>query len=161
MRLNRTLIALSMGAALAAASASSFASPRGAERTIVGAWTTVVTIVNCQTLQPVGAPPIIGISTFNQGGTMSEWGGPNPALRSPSYGVWQRDRHWRDYSFTFMFYRYDPSGAMIGTQKIIGEAALGADGDTYESIVALEIRDLNNNLIAAPCATSVGTRIEL
>ncbi len=160
MRLNRTLITLSIGAALAAAPAMSFASSRGAERTIVGAWTTAVTIVNCQTGQPVGAPPIIGMSTFNLGGTMAEWGGANPSLRSPSHGVWQRDHRWRDYPFTFMFYRYDPSGALIGSQRIAGKAVLAADGDTYESIVTVEIVDLGNNVIAAACATSVGTRIE-
>lgn len=160
MKLNRTLIAFSIGAALSAAPAMSFASSRGAERTLVGAWTTVVTIVNCQTGQPVGAPPIIGISTFNLGGTMSEWGGSNPSLRSPSHGVWERDHRWRDYSFTFMFYRYDPSGALIGSQRVAGDAVLAADGDTYQSMVVVQILDLNSNVIAAPCATSVGTRIE-
>ena len=159
----KTLVVLSIGAALTTASAMTFASSRGDDRTIVGAWRTVVTIVNCQTGQPVGAPPVIGLSTFNLGGTMSEWGvgpGASPAQRSPSHGVWQRDRGWQDYSFSFVFYRYDSSGAFIGSQKVDADAMLAASGDRYTSIAAIEILDPSNNIVAKGCATSVGTRFE-
>jgi len=163
MRPNRTLIVLSISAALTTVSAMSFASSRAAEETIVGAWTTVVTLVNCQTGQPVGAPPIIGLSTFNLGGTMSEWGigpGSSPAQRSPSHGVWQRDHGWQDYSFTFVFYRYDSSGAFIGSQKVAADAILAASGESYESIAEIEILDVSNNVVATACASSVGTRFQ-
>ena len=122
-----------------------------------------MTIVNCQTRQPVGAPPIIGLSTFHLGGTMSEWGigpGSSPALRGPSHGVWQRDQGWQDYSFTFTHYRYDSSGAFIGSQKVAADAELAANGGNYGSISAVEILDVSNNVVATLCATSVGTRIE-
>ena len=163
MSINQTLTVLSIGAALMTIPATSFASSRNADRTIVGAWRTVVTIVNCQTGQPVGAPPVIGLSTFNLGGTMSEWGigpGASPAQRSPSHGVWQRDHGWQDYSFTFLFYRYDPSGAFIGSQRVDADARLAASMDSYDSIAAIEILDANNNVVGNGCATSVGTRIE-
>ena len=94
---------------------------------------------------------------------MSEWGigpGSSPAQRSPSHGVWQRDHGWRDYSFTFMFYRYDASGAFIGSQKVAADAALAASADSYASIAEVEILDVSNNVVATACATSVGTRIE-
>jgi len=90
------------------------------ERTIQGAWRTMVTPVNCQTGDPLG-PPFAGLFTFNKGGTMSEYGigpGSSPALRSPGHGVWQREHGWQDYSFTFTFYRYDASGLFIGSQKV-------------------------------------------
>jgi len=159
MSANRTLIVVSIGAALALSSASS----RADEPTIVGAWRTVVTLINCQTGQPVGAPPINGLSTFNRGGTMSEWGvgpGSSPAQRSPSHGVWQRDSGRRDYWFTFTHYRYDASGAFVGSQKVAADAVLGMNGDTYESVAAVEILDVSNNVVATACATSVGTRFE-
>ena len=162
MKPNRTLIVLSTSAALATASAMSFASPP-ADHTMVGAWRTVVTLVNCQTGQPVGAPPIIGLSTFNHGGTMSEWGigpGSSPAQRSPSHGVWQRDHGWQDYSFTFMHYRYDLSGTIIGSQRVSADATLAKSGDRYDSTAAVEILDVGNHVVATACATSVGTRIE-
>lgn len=163
MSAKRSLITLSIGAALAAMSAMSFASSSILERTIVGTWRTVVTIVNCQTGNPVGAPPIIGLSTFNLGGTMSEWGigpGGNPAQRSPSHGVWERDHGWRSYTFTFMHYRYDASGALIGSQTVAADAELAADGRSYESIASVQILDVNHNVLATICATSVGTRFD-
>lgn len=163
MSRNRSLFVLSMGAALAAASTMSFASSSNAERSIVGVWRTAVTIVNCQTGNPVGAPPIIGISTFNLGGTMSEWGigpGTSPAQRSTSYGVWERDPGWRSYTFTFMHYRYDASGALIGSQTVTADAELGGNGRSYESVASVQILDVNNNVLANICATSVGTRFD-
>jgi len=163
MKANRTLIVISMSAALATVSAMSFASPESADQTMVGAWRTVVTLVNCQTGQPVGAPPIFGLSTFNHGGTMSEWGvgpGQSPAQRSPSHGVWQRDHGWQDYSFTFVHYRYDSSGAFIGSQKVAANAELAKNGDSYASVADVQIIDVSNNVVATICATSVGTRIE-
>ena len=162
MKPNKTLIAFSLGAAVMTASTVVSASSR-IDRSIVGAWKTVVTIVNCQTGQPVGAPPVIGLSTFSLGGTMSEWGigpGGSPAQRSPSHGVWERDRGWQEYSFTFTHYRYDPSGALIGSQKVVADAELAENGDRYTSIAAVDILDVSNNVVAAVCATSVGTRIE-
>ena len=160
---NKTLMTLAIGAALTTPAAMAFASSHVDERTIVGAWRTVVTIVNCQTGQPVGAPPINGLSTFNLGGTMSEWGvgpGSSPAGRSPSHGVWQRDQGRRNYSFNFLFYRYDSSGALIGSQKVAVDAVLARTGDSYESIADVEVLDLSNNVIGTACAASVGTRIE-
>src|SRR5215470_17751370 len=92
----------------------------GDGRAIVGAWRTVVTLYNCQTGNPT-APPFPGLITFNDGGTMSEWGlrqGQNPALRSPGHGVWQREHDWQNYSFAVMFYRYDANGVFLGPQRI-------------------------------------------
>jgi hypothetical protein len=74
--------------------------------------------------------------------------------------VWQRDHGWQDYSFTFTHYRYDSSGAFIGSQKVAADAELAANGDNYASIAAVEILGVTNNVVAAICATSVGTRIE-
>ena len=67
-------------------------------RTIRGVWRTVVTPYNCQTGQPILT--LSGLFTFNQGGTMSEYGigpGSSPALRSPGHGVWQREHGWQEY----------------------------------------------------------------
>ena len=89
------------------------------ERTIQGVWRTSVTPRNCQTGQPV-APAFQGLFTFNQGGTLSEFGVPaNPALRSPGHGLWQHEQGWNDYSLKFTFLRYDASGVFIGTQKVL------------------------------------------
>ena len=132
------------------------------ERTIVGAWRTVVTPINCQTGVQV-APPFRGLFTFNEGGTMSEYGvgpGSSPALRSPGHGVWQREQGWQDYSLAFTFYRYDAGGLFIGSQKVTANLELGASGDEFTTNSVVEVFDANENKIGTFCATAAGTRFE-
>ena len=131
------------------------------ERTIQGVWRTAVTPRNCQTGEAILTLP--GLFTFNQGGTMSEYGigpGSSPALRSPGHGVWQGEHGWQDYSFAFTFYRYNASGAFLGSQKITATLELGAGGDVFASRSAIEILDVNGAVIGTGCATAIGTRFE-
>jgi hypothetical protein len=132
------------------------------ERTIQGAWRTMVTPVNCQTGDPLG-PPFAGLFTFNTGGTMSEYGigpGSSPALRSPGHGVWQHELSWQNYSYTFTFYRYNSSGVFIGSQKVTSALELGESGDEFTTHSVVEILDANGNVIATFCAMAAGTRFE-
>ena len=130
-------------------------------RTIQGVWRTVVTPRNCQTGDAILT--LSGLFTFNQGGTMSEYGigpGSSPALRSPGHGVWQREHGWQDYSFAFTYYRYNASGVFLGSQKVRAALELGASGDEFASRSVIEILDVNDNVIGTGCATAVGTRFE-
>ena len=131
------------------------------ERSIEGAWRTVVTPRNCQTDDPF--PSLAGLFTFHQGGTMAEYGigaGSSPALRSPGHGVWQRRHGWQLYSFAFTFNRYNASGMFLGTQKITGALELGAGGDTFATRSVIEILDVNDVVVGSGCATAAGTRFE-
>jgi hypothetical protein len=131
------------------------------ERTIRGVWRTVVTPRNCQTGDAIVT--LAGLFTFNQGGTMSEYGigpGSSPALRSPGHGVWQREHGWQDYSFAFTYYRYNASGVFLGSQKVTAALELEASGDEFASRSVIEILDVNDNVIGTGCATAVGTRFE-
>ena len=133
----------------------------GVHRTLQGAWRTVITGVNCQTGVPLASFP--GLFTFNEGGTLSEYGigpGSNPALRSPGHGVWQREQGWQNYSFKFTYYRYDSSGVFIGSQKVTSALELGASGDEFASRSVIEILDVTDSVIGTGCATAVGTRFE-
>jgi hypothetical protein len=150
-------IASAQGTQLQQSSATSTAN----EPTIQGVWRTVVTPRNCQTGAAILT--LSGLFTFNQGGTMSEYGigpGSSPALRSPGHGVWQREHGWQDYSFAFTFYRYDTTGVFLGSQKIRATLELGTGGDAFASRSALETLDVNGAVIATGCATAVGTRFE-
>ena len=132
------------------------------ERTIEGVWRTAVAPRNCQT-DAVGPFGIRGLFTFHEGGTMSEFGvapGSTPALRSPGHGIWQREHGWQDYSLAFTYYRYDVSGAFVGSQKVRATLELGASGDEFTGKSAVEVFDANDNLVATACAASVGTRFE-
>ena len=141
---------------------SGVASAQGHERTIQGVWRTMVTGVDCQTGVPLG-PPFAGLFTFNNGGTMSEYGigpGSSPALRSPGHGLWEHEQSWQDYSYTFTYYRYDASGVFIGSQKVTSALELGASGDEFTANSTVEILDANGNVIATFCAVNAGTRFE-
>ena len=155
------ITALTMTVSIVSGQTISSASSNASERTIAGAWRTVVTPRNCQTGAP--APSFRGLFTFNEGGTMSEYGispGLSPALRSPGHGVWQREHGWQDYSFAFTFYRYNASGIFIGSQKITAALELGAGGDDFTTNSAIEVFDANDSLIFTGCATAAGTRFE-
>jgi len=139
----------------------SSATSTASERTIQGVWRTAVTPRNCQTGAAILT--LSGLFTFNQGGTMSEYGigpGSSPALRSPGHGVWQREHGWQDYSFAFTYYRYDASGVFLGSQKVAAALELGASGDEFASRSTIEILDVNGAVIGTACATAVGTRFE-
>ena len=141
---------------------SGVASAQAPERTIQGAWRTMVTGVDCQTGVPLGTP-FPGLFTFNEGGTMSEYGigpGSNPALRSPGHGVWQHEHGWQNYSYAFTYYRYNSSGVFIGSQKVTSALELGASGDEFITHSVVSVLDANDNVIATRCATAAGTRFE-
>ena len=136
---------------------------QAAERTIEGVWRTAVTPLNCQTGEPVGVAPFPGLFTFHDDGTMSEFGigpGSSPALRSPGHGVWQREHGWQDYSYTFMYYRYNSSGVFIGSQKVTSELELAASGDAFVTKSAVQVLDVSNDVIGRACASAAGTRFE-
>ena len=147
--------------------AFSFASAQAPERTmsdrtIPGAWRTMVTPVSCQTGDPLG-PPFRSLLTFNKGGTMSEYGigpGSNPALRSPGHGVWQHEDGRQNYPYAFTYYRYNSSGVFIGSQKVTSTLKLGASGDEFTTHSAVEILDANGNVIGTFCAIVAGRRFE-
>ena len=161
------LVAIAVTVALSFASAQTAEKNLSSARTVEGVWRTMVTPVNCETGDPL-APPFPGLFTFNEGGTMSEYGiSPGqvqtPALRSPGHGVWQREHGHHgehNYSFSFIFYRYNTSGMFIGSQKITAALELGASGDQFTTHSAVEIFDANGNLIGTGCATAAGTRFE-
>ena len=129
------------------------------ERTIVGVWQMALTTVNCQTGDVVRTIP--GLWTFHEGRTMSEYAsapGLSPALRGSGHGVWQREPGWQDYSLTFIFYRYDASGVFTGSQRAKIALKLGASGDEFTATSAIEILDVNDNVVFTACGTPSGTR---
>jgi hypothetical protein len=154
-------VAMASGQDAANRQLQSSSASHASARTIRGVWRTAVTPYNCATGQPIVT--LSGLFTFNQGGTMSEYGigpGSSPALRSPGHGLWQREHGWQDYSFAFTFYRYSTSGVLLGSQKVTAALELAGNGDSFASRSRIEILDANDDLVGVGCANSVGTRFE-
>jgi hypothetical protein len=57
-------------------------------------------------------------------------------------------------------YRYNASGGLIGSQRVTATVELNDDGDHFTSQSAVEVLDLDDNVIGGGGATA-GTRIEL
>jgi len=129
------------------------------ERSIQGAWRTTVTIRNCATGAAITSFP--GLQTFNKGGTVAETatGGP-PSSRTPGHGIWSRGEGAQNYSFVFMFDRFNADGTYAGSQKVRGAVTLGASGDELSVVSSTEIYNPAGQLIATGCSTATATRIE-
>jgi hypothetical protein len=74
--------------------------------------------------------------------------------------VWQRERGVSEFSFSFIYYRYDVNGLYVGAQRIRAVMELAPNGDEFTGKSVVEIYDANDNLTASVCAASMGRRFE-
>jgi hypothetical protein len=130
-------------------------SNEGHEPSLVGVWVTQVTRRNCETGEPIGTSR--PQNTFAEGGTLLETIGPS-LIRSPGNGIWKREHGWNEYSFALRFMRYDAAGVFVGSGVVRAAITLDETGDNYTSTATNDVLDLNGNVIASGCATSVSTR---
>ena len=129
------------------------------DRTIVGVWLTTVTQRNCQTGEPV-SPPFQGLSTFNEGGTMAEFGaGSSPALRSPAHGIWQVSNPFHP-TFAFTHFRFNADGTFAGRTVVRQTVSLAQSGNNYTTTGTVEIFAANGMLVGMGCATATATRFQ-
>ena len=133
-------------------------SPR-AEQSLVGTWRTQVTLVNCTTGQPVGAPAFSALLTFARGGTATETTANSffPAQRSPGHGAWvsQGDQSYRAATTAFI----SRDGVLVRTQTITQD--IEVDDDTFSSTATTEFFDPSGALVLKGCATAKGERYKL
>jgi hypothetical protein len=127
------------------------------ERSLVGVWVTEVTRRNCDTGEPIATNRIQ--VTFAEGGTFLETIGPS-IIRSPGNGIWKREHGWNEYSSTQRFMRYDAAGSFVGSGVVRAAITLDETGDHYTSTATNDVLDINGNVIASGCATSVSTRFQ-
>jgi len=133
-------------------------SDEGHEPSLVGVWVTQVTRRNCETGEPIGAKSQIQV-TFAKGGTLLETIGPS-IFRSPGNGIWKREHGWNEYSFAERFMRFDAAGSFTGSGVVRAALTLDETGDHYTSTATNDVLDVNGNVIASGCATSVSTRFQ-
>lgn len=127
-------------------------------RNIVGVWVTQLTRRNCDTGVPIGGTSQIQL-TFAEGGTLLETIGPS-TLRSHGNGIWNREQGWNEHSYALRFMRYDSAGAFVGSGVVRVALTLDETGNHYTATATNDILDVNGNVIASGCATSVSTRFQ-
>jgi hypothetical protein len=128
------------------------------ERSLVGVWVTQVTRRNCETGEPIGTGR--AQFTYAEGGTLLETIGPS-IFRSPGNGIWKREHGWNEYSFALRFMRYDATGSFVGSGVVRGTLTLDETGNHLTSTATNDVLDVNGNVIASGCATSVSTRFSM
>ncbi|HTH51123.1 MAG TPA: hypothetical protein VL501_04275 [Pyrinomonadaceae bacterium] len=126
---------------------------------IVGAWETTITPVNCDTGEQI-APNFYGNLTFNEGGTLAEFGA-NPAVpyRTPGHGIWSSQGGRGPYTMKFSFLALTPAGAPVGRMRITQVIELPKFSDTFTTYGSFALSNLAGNVIATGCSTSVAVRV--
>lgn len=129
---------------------------------LVGTWQVSVTLHNCQTKAPIGAP-FDSLLTFAEGGTLTESTANAmffPAIRGPGQGVWSRSRHRGQYTAASIAF-ITMNGMLVKSQKITQSIEMGPGSDVFLTPqAAIEFFDPAGNVIATGCASAVGRRFE-
>lgn len=143
-----------IAAALAATGAisASAADDDSSANTLVGSWELTVN-------RGPQLPPVKGLTTYTAGHSLI--GTANLVIRGPAHGTWEHVSG-RLYADTHIFFRFDATGAFLGTQKIRETVELAHDGDSYTAVAISDQFDPNGNLTASGLrATITATRINV
>lgn len=158
MRSRLAVLVLGVGvvAAMVAAGAISASSgddgrSQGANQ-IIGSWELAVN-------RGPQLPPVKAMTTYTRGHSVV--GTANTLVRGPSHGTWEHVSE-RLYADTHVFYRFDATGAFLGTQRVNETVRLAPDGETYSAVAISSQFDPNGNLVASGLrATITATRIHV
>lgn len=128
---------------------------------VVGAWETTVTPRNCATGEQV-APAFPGVITFNEGGTVAEYGA-NPATpsRTPGHGTWASNGGGSTYSLRFSFITLTPLGVPVGRLRVTQELELARFSDEGNSSGSFVLTSFGGQVLASGCTTSTSVRVTL
>jgi hypothetical protein len=148
--------------ACASAAAAHDSDDRGDPGDLTGTWQFQITLRNCQSGAPIGAP-FYSLLTFADGGTLTESTANSmffPAVRGPGHGVWSRGRHKGQYSAASVAF-ITMDGALVKTQKITQNIDMGPGQDKLTTPQAtVEFFDPAGNLLQTGCAVATGKRFE-
>jgi hypothetical protein len=137
------------------------------ERRLEGTWTFQITLRDCTSGTPLGAP-FFSLLTFNQGGTMTETTANSmfyPAERGPGHGVWSHvkgggygdasDRRYQARSLALI----TANGVLTQAQIIRQNIQMGLNPNTLQTTSAsVEFYKPDGTLVRKGCATAQATR---
>ena len=129
--------------------------------TIEGVWQVTRQGVNCNDPNQALGSPFPAIMTFHRDGTVTG-AGKSPVtgpFDTPEYGSWQREQGGKNYSFRELQYRYDGSGAFLGSLVLTANVELtGANSFIYSATI--QLANANGDPIATLCGRATATRFE-
>jgi hypothetical protein len=129
------------------------AAPKGQQQ-LNGTWTTTVQLTDA----PPGAPAEFNaLDTFLPGGNLLvSSSAPSAALRTLAHGAWIRTGDHR-FSSTFMWFRFDPTGQYIGTQRVSRTMVLAKNGGTFQASDTVQVVAPTGAVAATIHGTESGT----
>jgi len=170
--IQRTIAAVVLAAACAAALPATARAHDDNDRhaagtALEGTWTFQITLRDCSSGTPLGAP-FYSLLTFNQGGTMTETTANSmffPAERGPGHGVWSHvkgggygdasDRRYQARSLALI----TANGVLTQAQIIRQNIQMGNNPNTLQTTSAsVEFYKPDGSLLRKGCATAQGTR---
>ena len=119
-----------------------------------GTWTTVVTPINCQTGTAV-APLLPGNTHIcKRRNIVRDFINSTP-------GFWRlgSNQGLGRAGFAFINFRFNPAGALIGSQIVRQDAVLFTV-NSFTSTGTVQFLDLNGNVVGTGCASSLGRRFQ-
>ena len=129
---------------------------RGQEqRGIEGNWDVRITIVQCDTSQPI----LTGraILMFGEGGSLT--GITDNFLHSAQLGTW---RHVRGQNYTLVgrFFVFNADGSFAGTQETTAAIELSTNANEYTDTATFELFNASDQVISSGCAIATASRFE-
>jgi hypothetical protein len=130
-------------------------------RSLQGTWLIQISLADCSTGAPIGAP-FLSLGTYARGGTTTDTtsnGSFYPAVRGPGHGVWQRtgDHSYRALSMAFITL----NGALTRIQTIDQKIDVQSDDSFQTTSAAVTFTKPDGTLLGGGCAKATGTRLEI
>lgn len=130
-------------------------------RRLEGTWVFHISLVDCSTGTPVGAP-FQSLLTFARGGTVTETTANSmffPAQRGPGHGVWSHAGYGTYKAATIAFITLN--GALTRTQTIAQTIELGPDETLKTKSASVKFFNPAGALVASGCAAATAKRFDL
>ena len=124
------------------------------DNSIEGVWNVTVTVTNCQTGALIRT--VRAIQGFSHDGSFTETA--STYLRGSSIGIWNHDDG-DNYSTTYWFFRYTPTGALASFAYALNKEKLDDDGDHFTASGTIQDFDASGNLISTGCVVHSATRL--
>jgi hypothetical protein len=125
---------------------------------LVGTWVTSVTLTN----PPAGVDGTFqGLDTFVAGGgIIVSSSQSHPTQRSLAHGNYTRTGD-RQYACSFVWFRFDPTGAFAGMQRVRRTMTVSRDGTSFQAEDTIDVLAPNGTVVATIQGTETGQRLGL
>jgi hypothetical protein len=126
---------------------------------IVGAWETMVQPRDCGNGDPIG-PPFPGVITFNEGGTVAEYGAnPTTPNRTPGHGFWKSEGK-GIYTMRFSFIPLTPTGVAVGRIRVSQTIELDKFSDESYSTGSFTLTNFAGVVLNSGCSSATAVRLD-